>query len=151
MVAVDKISSFFKHEKGEIIHAWDITSAYNSIKDYKFSKKTFERKILSSKFLPNYIDKNLTSLAIISHVKEYWDNLAKKKRFTSLNGTLYHLGDSKIIYLQDKRGKRYWIPIHPSPSLEEWLLAIKALSKLVGNNLLIWPNFELYLIFKELA
>ncbi len=150
MVAVDKISSFFKHKKGEIIHAWDITNAYNSIKDYKFSKKTFERKILSSKFLPNYIDKNFTSLTIISHVKEYWDNLAKKKRFTSLNGTLYRLGDSKIIYLQDKRGKRYWIPIHSSPSSEEWLLAIKALSKLVGNNLIIWPNFELYLIFKEI-
>lgn len=145
------VSRFFGYKFGQSITAWNLSTAHDSIrKSNNISKKSLERLLLSSGLLPKEVNQDLGLLILIEHIKNYWQRLTQKKRFLSLEGCIHSFNDYKILFFQDKRRTRYWIPLSSSPSTEEWEQALKALSKLINNNIIIWPNGELYEIFMNI-
>ena len=138
------------NESSQEVIAWNLSSAYSFVSESNnLSKKSLERSLLSSGLLPKEVNQDLGSLTPILPIKNYWERLSKKKRFLSLKGSIHSYKGSKILFLQDKRKTRYWVPLRPSPAKKEWDLALEALSQIVNKSLIIWPNKELFEIFKN--
>ena len=76
------VSTFSGYKSGQDIVTWDLTKAYDSIKESNsISKKSLERLLLSSGLLPKEVNQDLGSLTPILPIKQYWERLSKKKRF----------------------------------------------------------------------
>ena len=119
------VSKFSAYKSGQDIVAWNLTKAYDSIKESSgISKKSLERLLLSSGLLAKEVNQDLGLLTPVVHIKEYWERLTKKQRYLFLEGCIHSFKDSKILFFQDKRRTRYWIPLSSSPSLKEWELAL---------------------------